>query len=178
MDEPSRAHLLAELEVSEAEFLGVLAGVSEEEARFRVGEESWTILDCVEHTALVEAAMCSLISSKYEVLAEPLRRPAIEAKLSRNVLRRDRKVEAPEKARPKSRFTTLAEATDHFRQVRSSTGNYVISCTDDLRSRTMMHPVAGKLTCFECLLMIVRHPLRHAAQIREIREQWRARESG
>ena len=70
MDEPSRAHLLAELEVSEAEFLGVLAGVSEEEARFRVGEESWTILDCVEHTAAcgsgdvqsrsVRATRCSL----------------------------------------------------------------------------------------------------------------------
>jgi hypothetical protein len=178
MDEASRDHLISELDRSETEFLDTLAEVTEEEANFRAGDASWTILDCVEHAALVETTMCGLVQTRYEVLPEPLIRPDFEAKLSRNVVRRGRKVEAPESAHPHSRFATLVEATAHFREVRARTRDYVGSCVDDLRARTMAHPFAGTITCFECMLMIVGHPLRHAAQIREIRELWLAKALG
>lgn len=178
MDEASRAHLLGELDRGEVEFLAALAGVSEEEASFRTGEASWSILDCVEHAAAVETMMCRLVKSRYDVLPEPLVRADFELKLARNVVGRRRKVEAPEMARPRARFTTLAEAVAHFRHARAMTRHYAASCTGDLRSRTVVHPFAGTLTCFECLLMVVAHPLRHAAQIREIREQWLAKAAG
>jgi hypothetical protein len=178
MDETSRGYLLSELDRSEAEFLGTLAPVTEEEANFRPGDGSWTILDCIEHAAVVETTMCGMVRSSYEVLPEPLIRPDFEAKLSRNVVRRGRKVEAPESAHPHSRFATLVEATTHFREVRARTRDYVASCADDLRARTVVHPFVGNITGFECLLMIVGHPLRHAAQIREIRELWLAGATG
>ena len=59
---------------------------------------------------------------------------------------------------------------------RERTIHWVESCLEDLRTLSMVHPAAGHITCCECLWVLIAHPVRHAEQIREIREAWRSAE--
>ncbi len=82
---------------------------------------------------------------------------------------RSRKFEAPEAARPKGRYATLQDAIAEFERVRGRTIAFVETYTDDLRARMTMHPLRGQVTCYECLLMVIMHPIRHSAQIEELK---------
>ena len=82
---------------------------------------------------------------------------------------RSRKVPAPEPAHPRGRFTTLSEAVESFCRSREQTIAYISSCQEDLRRLKMEHPLIGAVSGQEMLLMMIGHPFRHAAQIRELR---------
>ena len=97
-----------------------------------------------------------------------------EERIKSNGQDRSRKLVAPERACPSGRFPSLSEAVDHFVKSRAQTVQFVESCQDDLRRLSTPHPVFGQITCQECLLLLIGHPIRHAGQVREIRALARA----
>ena len=168
MDEAGRRSLLAQLESSRAALLDAVAGVSPEEALPRPVPGAWSILDCVEHVATTEAFLLRGITQ-----ATPLAEPAAPGRLEQKILsggaNRTRKFEAPEAARPRGRFASLADAVAGFERARGRTARYVAEFSGDLRASTTVHPLLGAITCYECVLLMVTHALRHAAQIEEIK---------
>lgn len=46
---------------------------------------------------------------------------------------------------------------------------YAAACEDDLNVRTVTHALFGGITCYEGMLFLAGHALRHAAQVREIK---------
>ncbi len=103
--------------------------------------------------------------------ATPLEVPAVgrEDKIIRGSTNRTRKFPAPHGMLPTGRFPGLAEALRAFAGSRGETIRYIEQVEDDLRGRKTLHPVAGEVTCRECLLLIIGHPFRHLDQIREIK---------
>jgi hypothetical protein len=93
-----------------------------------------------------------------------------EQEIIRRATNRSQKIGAPETVRPGGKFATLSEALEHFERSRARTIQYVESCNSDLRAVAATHPVLGKATGQEFMLILALHPARHALQILELRE--------
>ncbi len=78
-------------------------------------------------------------------------------------------MQAPERVRPKGRYGSLATALHQFRENRERTIAYIAACEDDLRTRATQH-LLGRMSCQECLMVLIAHPVRHVEQIREIKQ--------
>jgi hypothetical protein len=170
MNEKEREDFLALLAQTRDEFLASLDGVSEEQAQLKPAPDRWSIVECVEHVVVAEHAMYIGITTRRtpRTSTGEGRERAIMAMASD----RSRKFEAPETARPKGRFGTLAQNVEKFRENRARTMEYVASCGEDLRAFELQHPMAGLVTAQECLAIIVAHPSRHAKQIHEARKSF------
>ena len=166
--------LLARLEESRAIWLNSVDGVREEESRWRSAEDRWSILDCAEHVANVE----------HRILGTLQKAPAIET-ASVDVVRENRIYErvrsrrarapAPDLVRPTGRYATLADAVDAFVDKRNRAIEFLDRYNGDLRAIGAIHPLLGPCNGYEYALVMAAHPIRHASQVREIREAWRAR---
>jgi uncharacterized damage-inducible protein DinB len=168
MDAPEKAQLLADLEASRSALIAALSGVSEDLALRAPSPEKWSILQCVEHVAVVEENLLARVIAAQPSEAPPID-PRRETLIVARALDRTRPRQAPEAALPTGRFPTLSAALQHFLEGRDRTIRFVEQCTDDLRRRRTTHPVIGDVTCHEVLLLIAAHPLRHVQQIAEIK---------
>ena len=149
--------------------LTALDSLSESHAAFKPSPEAWCILECLEHVAVAERKMLTMIERAEAGEAQeasPLER---DRTCIAKAADRERKFAAPISVIPKSRFATLEEARREFLQSRERTLKFVEQSPPDLRERKMLHPIAGSIDAYRCLLLMAAHPLRHAAQILEIR---------
>jgi hypothetical protein len=78
---------------------------------------------------------------------------------------------APAGAHPRRRFATLAEAAAFFERCRSETIELVERSRGELRRLAVSHPLAGEIDGYQCALLMMAHPERHALQVREIKSQ-------
>jgi len=145
-----------------------LDGVTEELATQVPGEGRWSILQCVEHVATVEAVLFSLIQG-----AQQADGPTVSAQREAMILERgaDRtnKRKSPETALPQGRFALLRDALMSFHASRDRTIHFLETNQQDLRAMVAVHPLMGSLNCHEFLLLMAVHPARHARQIEEIK---------
>jgi hypothetical protein len=143
-----------------------LEGLTSDRLTYHPAPGAWSILDCVEHIATAESVMFVLIARRSPPVASPAE--GREDKDFRGSLNRARKFSAPDSLRPSQRYASLEAALDAFAEWRGRTIRYIEEGAGDLRSRTTIHPVAGEITCRECLALPMGHPLRRLEQIREI----------
>jgi hypothetical protein len=169
METVDREQLLRLLSASRKKLLESAEGLTDEQARMRPAEDRWTVLECVEHVGLVEDVMFSAVTTKMAPEEAPADRSR-EQEIIRRATNRSQKIGAPETVRPGGKFATLSEALEHFERSRARTIEYVESCDGDLRSVAATHPVLGKATGQEFMLILALHPARHALQILELRE--------
>jgi hypothetical protein len=166
MNDEERSALLHQLRTGQAAISAELSGVTDAQAHFRPEQGAWSILECVEHVALAESAMLVIISRK----STPGERDGNrEDAYLKNSVNRGRKFQAPELMHPRDRYSSLDAALEAFAERRARTIRYIETVEDDLRHRLTTHPVAGEITCRECLALLIGHPLRHIEQIREIK---------
>jgi hypothetical protein len=166
--------LIGRLEESRAIWLESLAGVEEEEARWRKAEDRWSVLDCAEHVANVEHRILRTLRNASAITAGPADTER-ESRIYEGVRSREKPVAAPELVRPAGRYATLAEATDAFAGMRQQAIEFLRTYPGDLRAIGATHPLLGPCNGYEYALILAAHPIRHAVQIREIREACRAR---
>jgi uncharacterized damage-inducible protein DinB len=167
MDTAERAALIEKLRASRDALVEELAGVSESQAKFKPAPDRWSIEEIVEHLAVAEHGLYRLITA----YSEPIESPADskrEETFERLGTDRRRKLAAPERARPTGRYGSLSNALEQFTANRERTILYVDSCQDDLRMRITTH-LLGRITCRECLALMIGHPLQHLEQIKEVR---------
>jgi hypothetical protein len=163
-----KREILAALDSGRKALLGALSGVTDDLAVRSPGLGKWSILQCVEHTAVSEDYLFSqLTAAKHSDM--PMIDEQREALIMERGLDRAMRVESPEVGWPTGRFLTLTGAVQHFVAARERTIRFVRSSKDDLRSRVTSHPIIGTVNCYETLLMMVAHPHRHAEQLKEIR---------
>jgi hypothetical protein len=173
MDPKDKAALLKLLDDGGKAVQDAVKGVSEEMAARPPAPGKWSIIECVEHIAISEDGMFS-----QTLVAQPAETPPVNehrehAILSRS-LDRTRAVAAPEIANPAGRHTTLHAALQHFLATHERTRRFVETCDGDLRRQLTTHPLIGPVNCYENLLMIAMHPLRHAQQIEECKSLLKA----
>jgi hypothetical protein len=78
-------------------------------------------------------------------------------------------VQSPPHALPAGRFASLAEALQTFTVARGRTIEF-IETAPNLRALQVTHPFFGQVSGHELAAIMAAHSVRHAAQIREIRE--------
>ncbi len=169
MDETDRSTLL-KLMTDGTQALGAaVGGVSDAQASARPDSGGWTIAEVLEHVATSEEQMFTVLTQRFREALQAAPDPAREKLILETTLDRARKMTAPEVSRPSGRFATLTAALEHFRACRARSTQYVRETHDDLRHRTVKHPLAGVVSAYEYVLILANHPARHAAQIRELR---------
>ena len=149
--------------------LDSLDGLDDAAAALRPGEGRWSVLECVEHVAVAEELLLSRLIAA--IPAQPSRNEVRERAILERGADRTRRALAPEATRPIGRFSTLAEALSHFQEARQRTRRFLRECPADLRALTAVHPIIGPVNGYELVLILSQHPVRHAAQIREIRSE-------
>src|SRR4051812_5652886 len=166
MNPTERLELLEDLRSGKMAIAAALAGVSEEIARRKPGDERWSILECMEHVALAEAHMLRQTMTS-TTAAEPRQNAIRERAIRERATDRTRRVKAPEVAEPSGRYLTLLEAVEAFNTSRDQAITFVERFEGDLRTRQTEHPLLGPVNGFENLLIMVSHSFRHAKQIQE-----------
>ncbi len=164
-----KRELLEHLERGRDALGEALAGVDEQMAARRPAPDRWSILECVEHLAAAEQFLFSRLTA-----AVASDGPTVNSTRERRILahgaERTRPLEAPETARPADRFASLAEALAAFGAARSRTIHWVNTFDGDPRASLTSHPlIPGPVNCYEMILILSVHPVRHAQQIRELR---------
>ena len=168
MNTDEKQEMLKMLATGRDALTAAVAGTTEDLAGRSPGPGRWSVLQCVEHVSVAEDYLYSQITSS-QPAEKPIIRKLREAAIRERGLDRTRTVQSPSEAIPTGRFHSLADALQHFLAGREQTMRFVEACPDDLRARLTTHPIIGSVNCYEMLLMMAVHPLRHAKQIEEIR---------
>jgi len=145
-----------------------IKGLTEVSATRKTAAGKWSVLECVEHLALAEDHMFRQLASASKVDVPQVNKGR-EALIRRRGADRTHKIEAPDVARPNGTFQTLEDASQHFLASRRRTMDFVRNGDSDLRAMMAIHPILGPVNCYEMLLIMSAHPLRHSKQIEEIR---------
>jgi hypothetical protein len=170
MVESERQEILQDLKKGRDALRDALAGVDEHLAIRKPSPDRWSILECVEHLAVSEQFLLSRLTQASRSESSHGSRTR-ETMIVDRGLDRTRRVESPEVGRPSGRFQSLDEALSFFDSRRTETTQFVEGFSDELRSWLTDHPlIPGPVNCYEILLMISVHPVRHAEQIAEIRK--------
>jgi len=168
LTESDRQFVLEELKASQSALLEAIAQLSAAQARFKPDPARWSILECVEHVALVEDTMRDAILRGTPGEPSAKSNPERDRYIAAATRDRSRKFSAPEVARPSGRCATLGDARQYFLASRERTRAFVERCGENLRQQWTLHPLLGRMDCHTCLVLLAAHPARHAAQIREL----------
>jgi hypothetical protein len=158
--------LIARLKASRDRYLAVLADVGEDSCRACPSENAWSALECCEHVSGAERGMFQMLLERTPTENEP--DYEVDLKILRMADEGTAKAEAPERSRPKGRFSTLEEARQAFLSGRERTIAWVETNEDDLRKFTVAHPM-GTFDAYQLLLIMAMHAERHARQIERIK---------
>jgi len=145
-------------------------GLASAQLHFKPQPDSWSIADCVEHLAVTEDLLFSLVAKGAPNPDGVPLDPAKDGRMAAAIVDRSRKFSAPAGVRPHAHFASPSEAVQHFRDSRDRALAYARGCTEDLRRLFTPHPLLGEIDCYKCLLLLALHPARHAAQIEEIKQ--------
>ena len=159
--------IVTTLEKSRQDLHSALEGIDEAEARLRPAEGRWSVLECLEHVATAERRFLGRLESAGQ-LESPID-PQREAGVLAMVTDRSPRRQAPEMAQPSGRFASLAEALADFDATRANVIHFAETRHAELRTLGSQHPLFGRVTGYELMLIIAGHACRHAAQIREAR---------
>ena len=170
MDYHDINHILQALRDSQAEFHAVTKGLSEEQAHAKPAGDRWSVLDCVEHIAIVEGRVLDRLENPIMSPAPPADR-AREDKMLADLVNRATRFQAPEGSRPTGRYATLAEALAEFDAARARTIAFAEKHGNGIYSISSVHPVFGPVNGGDTLCLAAAHSLRHADQIRDVRAE-------
>ncbi|HUO27868.1 MAG TPA: DinB family protein [Bryobacteraceae bacterium] len=166
-----RARLIDLLRDSEAEFLRLMADLTEAQWTALPALDRWSVQQIAEHIVVGEKAVFTMAMQALAAAPETeweqanLRKTQFIEQVLPN---RRLKAAAPDLLLPR-RGWTCAETVAHFRQLRAATVKFVAEIDRPLKDRTAPHPfpVFGALNALQWLLYIPLHNMRHNQQIAE-----------
>ncbi len=168
-----REAALKSLQATHDAFLKSIAGLSEQQWRFKPAPDRWSVSEVSEHITVAESSIFGLVQSKFMTSpADPAKRAEAAGKDEIILLKvpdRSHKVQAPEFLKPTNRWASEAELVKAFEDSRQVTMDYIRSTNDDLRDHFGPHPVLGMLDAYHWFLLISAHSDRHTKQIEEVK---------
>jgi uncharacterized damage-inducible protein DinB len=169
MQEHERQLVADHLTASRERLLDLVHGLTAEQWTFQPAEGRWSINECLEHVTRVENRVFGLIGNKIKEGPGETPPRIDDAVLASAVLDRSVGRQAPETARPVGQWPDSNELLAEFRKTRQRTAEFAATTQDDLRNHFAPHGFFGPLDCYQWLLLLGLHGLRHAQQIEEIK---------
>jgi DinB superfamily len=169
--EKDRALLVEQMTASEKKLQAALAGLTEEQMRFKSAPERWSIAEVAEHLTLAEDFLRGLCEQILKTPAAPDKKSAMSDEAFMAAIRdRSFKAEAPPPARPKQSWATVKETMWEFSRRREQTLAFVKSTTTNPRGHfTPFGPAKTEIDAAQFILMMSAHVERHTAQIEEVK---------
>ena len=152
-------------------FTDHIKGLSEAQLDFEASPEKWSVRQCMEHIALSESFLPTIVENSVKQPANPDKKSEIkftEDMLKTMVLDRSKKGKAPEPIQPKGQFKSKDEVVNAFLTARNKNIDYIETTKDDLRNHITPHPFFGMLDGYEWLILMAAHTKRHTLQIEEV----------
>ena len=172
METHERQQVLDRLVSSEARLLQLLDGLTPAQWNFRESPERWSIAENVEHLVLFEEFIMQAVTRSLKTAAEPDKRTSASEK-QHLVLglanARHIKFNSREVVRPAGRWTDTAELVAELRNARARTIAFATQTQADLCEHFFAHIAFGDLDCYQWLLLMGQHTLRHLLQIEAVR---------
>jgi|SRR5665213_444099 len=170
MEEQERQLVVDQLSASRERLLELVRGLTREQWTFHPGEGRWSIGDCLEHITIVENRVFGSIAAQLAGAPQE-REPTHEKDAVVTKAMPDRSVrrEARAAVRPAGHWREAAELLSEFDKARARTAQFVAATDADLRAYFVPHAAFGDLDCYQWLLVLSLHGVRHARQIEEIK---------
>ena len=160
------------MERTAKDFTAALAGLSDAQLHFKAAPDRWSILECAEHIATVEALVAGQVIGKtLQAPAQPARRveiKALDAQILAGLEDRTHKFTAPEMIVPHGKLKDVPAVQEAFAAARKVLGA-ALEKGDGLRVRVVPHPVFGSLDLYQWILLAAAHTSRHLQQIAEVK---------
>lgn len=154
----------AENEKIRNEVLAAASELSDEHLNLRPSEKEWSPMQILEHLQLMETVIANNISRQLlkEESKKVMKKP-IQMTVNRAI-----KVDAPEYVTPSDEFITLEEMKERLSQSRELLYRVYDGSTEEiLTSKSMAHPVFGKVPLIQWFPFIGYHEKRHLKQLEE-----------
>jgi len=162
-----------------ADLIAAVAGLSSEQLSFRPDEKSWNIKEIVEHVAIVERGITSLIARLLKKSAEENKANDSSANISPEFARNSkslgdrqtRKLDAPDIVKPSGELSledSMAMLDANLIRLNELKSGLE---TVDTQNHKFPHPFFGDMSATEWLALLGGHEGRHIDQIREVLAQ-------
>jgi hypothetical protein len=148
-----------------------LKGLSAAQLNWKADPTRWSIAECTEHIAVSESYILSWITMTLKQPATPEKKADVKLttdQLIAMMIDRSHKAQAPEPLKPTGRFSDTRDAEKAYVSRRDSTIDYIQTTHDDLKDHYITHPAFGTLDCYQGLLLLAAHSVRHTEQIEEV----------
>jgi hypothetical protein len=157
---------IQELDENTAAMLQLAESCPDERLNKKTGD-AWTIMEILEHIAITDRVVISLISKPSESMhtgeelfgKEKMHRLLVD-------LRR-RKIVSPEGLLPKGNLTSIADFESIFTTQRDILKQKLQDGTIEVDNRMFKHPFLGDMPVADWLNFIIHHSLRHGEQIKD-----------
>ena len=170
-----RQFVVERLATSEARLLGLVEGLDPAQWGFREDAERWSIAEIVEHLVVFEGFITAAVTNSLQRPGEPEKTALAGAKeplvlgLAES---RGTKLKAREATRPVGRWVDGTELVAEFREARARTIAFAAETECDLRGHFFPHIAFGDLDCYQWLVVLGQHTLRHCLQIEEVKRNF------
>jgi hypothetical protein len=146
-----------------------VSGLSDAQWTFKPAPDRWSVLDNVEHLAVLGDRVRMRLSNFESAPPSPPDRSLreIDAMLLTKVVDRSIKLKAPEPAEPTGRWTPVV-AVEQYRTVCAGLTE-VAQTPTGLREHAVPHPIFGPMDGYQWLLAAGAHSDRHNQQIAEVK---------
>jgi len=166
-----RSLLLTQLKETKANLLKEVAGLSEEQLKFKPAPDRWSVIECVEHIYKAEGGIFAWEQHLVSAPADPSKRALIkitDEQVIAGVEDRSKKGKAPESLVP-SGTQTPQQIIESFIARRDSLIDYVTNSKDDLRNHVVESSPIGTIDAYQLLLLDAAHTNRHTQQLVEVK---------
>jgi hypothetical protein len=166
MTAPDRQRLAAHLEMTAGWLVDEVSGLSAAQAEFRRAPDAWTILQVVEHLAVVAPIYWQDLQTALEQPPSTRRSAMSDADVLWYGIDRTLREQAIPTERPTGKLRDLRAALEAYRTHHDRLRQYITTTRDDLRSHIVQRQGCD---AYQWALMISTHEQRHILQIREIK---------
>ncbi|MFD2924999.1 DinB family protein [Halobacillus naozhouensis] len=155
------------LDQKRQEVLEFVKNISDDQATVKPGQESWSILEVLEHLYLMEQLVVYQIGKALKEGDEQ----QVSDKPVHHTPDRSQKVPAPEAVQPKGEFHTIEDARKGLEKSREATMFLIHNKEEEiLKNRAFPHPIFGDMNLVQWVEFIGWHELRHLDQMKEVKE--------
>jgi hypothetical protein len=162
-----RDRAMSYLHATRKQFLDALAGISEEQWKYKPGADRWSVAEIAEHLAVSEDNLFQFATSGLVKSVAAPEKKVDDQLIMTGMVDRSKKAQAPPGFEPTGRWKTKDDVVEHFLQSRDRDIKYVQTTPENLRGSFLQSPF-GVIDVYQAVLMIPAHTERHLAQMKEV----------
>jgi uncharacterized damage-inducible protein DinB len=170
MTSAEREFALKKLDGSRKRLLATVRGLSHEQLEYSPAPGRWSVAECLEHIIVAEKHMLERLGGRAQQAPDPSKRSDWEGQeeaFMKQMVGRERQVQAPEVARPTGRWP-IEKLLREFESTRARSREFVATVEGGLRGCFFGHLSLGQLDGYQWVLLIGAHCDRHRIQGEEV----------